>query len=196
MSENKFDFLKSIKEKKDGPVEKTNQDIQVERFIEMHTHKVGSLKELAGRLPGNDEIFFIWTMKSFNAFTFIPYVIKSCGVIDNLVISTYSINTRIVNSLTRYLDKEQIKNIHIFISDSIKYRMPKVVDLLECLNTVRKNMSIKYSWNHSKVTLIEAANNSFVIEGSSNFSENAQIEQYVFLNNKNVYDFRFNWIKQ
>lgn len=150
-----FNFLEDLKQNAVKPVANCVQESHREKFIKMHMFKVENLKNLNGRFPEADEIFFIWTMKSFNAFTFIPYVIKSAGVIDNLVFSTYSINTRIVNSLTRWMESGKIKNIHIFISDSIKYRMPKVVDLLEGLmNGGRGKITIKYAWNHSKVTLI------------------------------------------
>lgn len=190
-----FDFLEELKQNKNKPAVNCDQEAHRDKFIKMHMFKVENLKNLNGRLPEADEIFFIWTMNSFNAFTFIPYVIKSAGTIDNLVFSTYSINTRIVNALTRWMESGKIKHIHIFISDSIKYRMPKVVDLLEGLiNGSKGKITIKYAWNHSKVTLIQTANHYFVVEGSGNFSENAQIEQYIFMNNKNVFDFRHKWI--
>ena len=48
----------------------------------------------------------------------------------------------------------------------------------------------KRQWNHSKVQLIKSDGNYFVVEGSGNFSENAANEQYIFVNNEEVYRFR------
>ena len=162
----------------------------VNKFIGIHTKKVENIKNLIGDFPSENEIFFLWTLKSFNSFTFIPYIIKYAGAITNLTFTTYGINARIVNSLTRWFDKGEIKNIHIVIAESIKYRMPKVVDLMESIFKQRKNIKVDYVWNHSKISLVKTSNHHFVIEGSGNFSENAAFEQYVFLNNKNIYDFR------
>lgn len=191
-----FDDLKKhidTEEKRNN--EESKDDIKRDNFMKIHTAKVETLKELNGRLPQCGEIFFLWTVNSFNAFTFIPYIIRECGLIDNLVITTYSINRRIVDSLIRYIDKGKIKHVELFISDSLKFRMPRVYDHLSALVAHRADvLRVIYSWNHSKVTLIEAGGNYFNVEGSGNFSENAQHEQYVFLNSKEVYDFRKHWI--
>lgn len=190
----KYFSLNEIK-KHEVPITKNKDDVARHKFTSMHMLKVNNIKQLIGKLPAPDEILFLWTLNSFNAFTFIPYIIKELGRIDNLVFSTYSINTRIVNSLIRWMDKGKIEHVYIFISDSMKFRMPKVVDLLNSYITAGNKIYVDYDWNHSKVTLIQAKQHHFIIEGSGNFSENAQYEQYVFLNNMNVYNFRFNSIK-
>lgn len=159
------------------------------RFEEIHIEKIENIKNLCGHLPIPGEIIFLWTCNSFNAFTFIPYVIRYSGKIQALYISTYSINTRIVEALFRWYDKGDIEYILIYISDSMKFRMPAVVDLLEA-GMKERNIQIKYAWNHSKIQLIKSNDNCFVVEGSGNFSENAANEQYVFLNNIEVYEFR------
>lgn len=159
------------------------------KFVEAHSRKIENIKQLCGETPAPGEITFLWSCNSFNAFTFIPYVIKYSGLIDELCISTYSINTRIVEALVRWYDKGLIKHIYIYIADSIKFRMPAVVELLENYAQTRQ-IIICYAWNHSKIQLISSFGNYFVVEGSGNFSENAANEQYIFLNNKDIYEFR------
>lgn len=159
-----------------------------ERFENMHAEKVRSLKQLVGRVPEPGEVFFLWTLNSFNAFTFITYIIKYFGAIRNLIFSTYSINERILTSLIRWYDKGSIDEIYIRISDSIKNRVPKVNDQLQAFARGR-NITIGYAWNHSKVTLIRTDTHHFVICGSGNFSENALNEQYIFLNDERIFQF-------
>lgn len=154
----------------------------------MHIEKVNSLKRLMGRVPGRGEIYFLWTLNSFNAFTFITYIIKHFGTIRQLTFSTYSINERILTSLVRWYDKGAIEKIYICISDSIRSRVPKVNDQLQAFSSTR-NIEIGYAWNHSKVTLIRTDEHFFVVAGSGNFSENALNEQYIFLNDERVYNF-------
>ncbi len=167
--------------------------ILIERFLQLHEARIESIKDLAGRIPLDGEIFFLWTVNSFNAFTFIPFIIKECGTIQELLLSTYSINIRIIDALVRLIDKGLIKSVDIFISDSIRSRLPKVYDhLMAFVET--KPVRVIYSWNHSKIALIRAGDNYFDVEGSGNWGENAQHEQYVFLNNRNVFEFRKNEI--
>ena len=158
-------------------------------FEEAHLRRIENIKNLSGELPMEGEIIFLWACNSFNAFTFIPYIIKYSGAIEELCFSTYSINARIVESLIRWYDKGVLQSVTIYIADSIKYRMPDVVALLE-EQVKRRKIEIIYAWNHSKVQLLRSGDNYFVVEGSGNFSENAANEQYIFLNNKEVYEFR------
>lgn len=159
-----------------------------ERFDNMHVEKVRSLKQLVGRAPEPGEVLFLWTLNSFNAFTFITYIIKYFGTIRQLIFSTYSINERILTSLIRWYDKGSIDEIYICISDSIKNRVPKVNDQLQAFARGR-NITIGYAWNHSKVTLIRTDTHHFVVCGSGNFSENALNEQYIFLNDERIFQF-------
>lgn len=189
---NKLFDIGSLKQTDNYPGDKSA--ILRDNYLKQHSIKVETLKKLNGRLPKPGEFFAIWTLKSFNAFTFIPYLIAECEKIDYLVLSTYSINRRIVDSLIKKIDQGKIGHVKIFISDSMKYRMPKVVDHLTSLTDQRDQISVHYAWNHSKITLVETSGNFFLIEGSGNWSENAQYEQYLFFNDKRLYDFRLNCI--
>lgn len=159
------------------------------KFYAMHMERVDSLKELI-KLPLPNECTFLWSMKSFNAFTFIPFLIKPFGVIDELHLSTYTINKRIVDALVREIDAKHITDVQIFISDSIKFRMPSVIDHLSAMMQTRPNIAVTYGWNHSKVTCARCGDNYFVMEGSGNWGENAQYEQYVLINSQQIYEFR------
>ena len=68
--------------------------------------------------------------------------------------------------------------------------MPKVMDNLKSLALQRQNINVNFSWNHSKITLMQCGENYFVVEGSGNWSENSRNEQYIFLNSQSVFDFR------
>ena len=50
-----------------------------EQFLKLHGERVGSIKNLSNRFPRDGEALFIWTVNSFNAFTFIPYILKEIG---------------------------------------------------------------------------------------------------------------------
>jgi hypothetical protein len=176
-----------------SPENGVKSGIHVEKFLQLHNARVESVKQLAGRLPSEGEIFFLWTVNSFNAFTFIPFIIREAGVIHHLVLSTYSINIRIIDALIRLLDHGKILKVDIFISDSVRSRLPKVYDYLISL-CEKYPVTVRYCWNHSKIALIRTDSDHFCVEGSGNWGENAQHEQYVFLNSKSVFEFRKNEI--
>lgn len=134
---------------------------------------------------------FLWSLHSFNAFTFVPYLLKEHGQIQHLSMSTYTVNQRIADALFRMAATGQVQKISLYISESLKFRMPKVVDHLQALQQSRPDLlEVVYCWNHSKITLAHCGQNYYTIEGSGNWSENARYEQYIFANKQDLYDFR------
>ncbi|MDR2825004.1 MAG: hypothetical protein LBB41_07395 [Prevotellaceae bacterium] len=161
----------------------------MQKFRDVHIERVESMKNLM-QIPQENEITFIWSLNSFNAFTFIPFCIAHFGVIEELFISTYSINPKIINELSVEFDNGKIRKIEIFVSETLQYRNRQTDEILRATSDKRCNFNFRYSWNHSKVACARCGNDYFVFEGSGNWSENARYEQYCLINNKNVYEFR------
>ena len=160
-----------------------------QRFESILTFKLNNLRELCGRLPENGEAFFIETRKSFTAFTFIVYLIKNAGYVRHIYIATYSTNERIINALLRWRDKGMIGTIHLHVSETLKFRMPKIFQRLRQLHN-EGIITLTYGWTHKKVTCLDTESGHYVVEGSGNYGENALEEQYVFLKSHKVYEFR------
>ena len=189
-------MLFNLQELKDKSANNDKEsEVKVTKFLDLHCERVEGLRDLLGRLPGRDECMFLWTVNSFNAFTFIPYILKYAGRIDTMTVATYSINKRIVDALVRYMDGGHIGELNLLLSDRLKYRVPVVVDHLSHIASNRQGMlNVGYEWVHAKVSLIESCGEKYVVEGSGNWSENSRFEQYMFMNSEKVYDFRKSWI--
>lgn len=171
--------------------EKTDPSgMMADRFLQLHEHKIEGLRQLAGKLPLPGEAYFLWTLKSFNAFTFIPYIIRQEGVILDLTISTYSISIRIIDALMKLITRGMVLKVHLLVSETLRYRLPRVHDHLMSLTRNNPAIQVCYGWNHSKIALILTDTGHYIVEGSGNFGENAQHEQYIFLNSRNIYEFR------
>jgi hypothetical protein len=164
------------------------------KFLQMHQMKVKYIEDLIGKLPKENEISFLWTINSFNAFSFIPLVIINSGIITELTVATYSIGKRTIDDLMYLMDEGKILKAHILVSDSIKTRLTSVNDHLLALIASKRQLTVKYAWNHSKIALMRSGDNHFILEGSGNWNDNAQHEHYDFLNSKEVYEFRRNEI--
>lgn len=180
---NKFFTLSSLhKEKREAFPEVTSV------YLNKHIERIENLNQLV-RIPQEGEVFFLQTEKAFNAFTFIPFVAK-LHFIEELYASTYSISRRVVEALQELQQNGRIGKVRLLISDSMPKRNPLTIDVLEGVCRHNGNFSVKYSWNHSKICLIKTDGFHLVLEGSGNWSENAQLEQYVLTNSEEVYDFR------
>ena len=161
------------------------------KYLLSHFQKVENIERNLTHLPTPEEFCFLQTEKQFNAFTFIPYILKT-QTIKNLYASTYSISVRVVESLMELYDAGMIDSITLLVSDSLIKRNPVTIDKIESLASSRGNVKILYTWNHSKITLAETVSGYYIIEGSGNWSENAAIQQYLFANSKALFEFRKN----
>lgn len=174
--------------------QQTNQETGTEKskamsvYLNSHLDRISNLNDLV-RIPQDGEVFFLHTEKAFNAFTFIPWIAKKL-FIEELYASTYSISRRVVEALQELQQTGRIGEITLLISDSMIKRNPVTIDVLEGVAKHNANFNIKYYWNHSKVCLIKAGEFFLTLEGSGNWSENAQLEQYILANSEMVYNFR------
>lgn len=154
---------------------------------------ITNLKEDLERLPDREEIFFLDTQQAYNAFTFVAFVSEK-AVIEEMYVATYSLNMRTIDALVEMHDMGLISKIHLLASDSLLKRNTRTIDYLNGLISSRPNITVQYAWVHAKVCCMKTIEGDFVVEGSGNWSENALLEQYIFLNKKEVFEARKNMI--
>lgn len=185
---NKFFDIKSLSLKENKEEFAKAEKPYKAAYLVKHFEKLQSLKDLL-RIPTVGEFFFLQSDGQFNAFTFIPFIAQVYPI-KKLHAATYSISKKTIDAFIELHDKGIVEEIELLISDSMIKMNPSTIDRLMALVHSRPNFTVKYAWVHAKVTLIETHEHYYVIEGSGNFSENAQYEQYLFANDKGLYDFR------
>jgi len=58
------------------------------------------------------------------------------------------------------------------------------------------NVKTSFYHSHAKIFLAKTKCDKYIVfEGSGNLSDNARLEQYLFENNKETYEFHKNWIE-
>jgi hypothetical protein len=158
-------------------------------YLNAHYQKVAAVRADMGRLPDEDEFFFLQSDNSYNAFTFIPFALENQNA-RHLYCTTYSINKRVIHALTDLHKEGKVDRISLLVSDTMLSRNPTTVDELAAMNKEYPNIEISFTWVHAKVCLIQTDKAHYVIEGSGNWSENAYYEQYFFANSIKLFDFR------
>ena len=170
--------------------------IRVAKFIKLHYEKVEAIQQLTGRLPAPGEMYKLWTINSFTAFTFLPFLIGECNApITELIITTFALNSRITNALWKLISDDQIKKVTIFVNEGIKKRNSADNDQINALvGNFSSIVKVIYAWNHSKISLINISDHYFIVDGSGNFGENAMFEQYSFWDDQEGFEFYKNSI--
>lgn len=148
-------------------------------------------------LPKKNEQYMMITQMSFNIYSLILFILEKEKVIDELIVTTFNMNKKTFDGLINLCESGKVKILRIVISESITFRMPeRIKEMISVFESNKYNYELALVWNHTKIGLIECNGNFYVIEGSGNFSDNSEIEQYRFENNKESFDFHYNWINE
>ena len=161
----------------------------------LHYLKAKALSDLCVK-PLYGQQYRIVTEKQFNAYALILYLLQT-EIIEELNIAIYRINEPTVVSIIELIEQGKIKRANFVISNFFNQtkKPEKWAILLRDYCSKSDKCTHRYTHNHAKVVTIKTNSGYYVFEGSGNMSDNARIEQYVFENNKDVFDFHTNWIK-
>lgn len=141
------------------------------------------------KFPVKNSVLSIRTQSQINAFEIFLQFIEKYGKLDLLSIQTYTIDEKTIYSLQELLNNGKIEKLQIIMTETACFRIPKIYKLLNELFSERKDCNLCFYWVHSKVHMIKAGSDKYVIDGSGNFSMNAQIEQYNIFHSDELFDF-------
>ena len=182
------------KEKKLNEFKKENitQDMDDKKTLVIENLKFFSqiLKSKGSiEIPEKNSILAIRTQSQLNAFSLFLQFIEKYGKIDFLSIQTYTIDEKTIYTLKELHDNGKIEHLQIIMTETASFRIPKIYGLLKSLFSENPKCNLCFYWVHSKVHLIKCGNDKYVIDGSGNFSMNAQVEQYNIFHSDEMFDF-------
>lgn len=145
------------------------------------------------KFPEKNGMLSIRTQSQMNLFSFFLMFIQKYECIDFLSIQTYTFNEKTVYALNELLKNGKIKKLQIIMTETANFRIPKIYGLLKELFQDNKNCNLVFYWIHSKVNLLKCGSEKFVLDGSGNFSMNAQVEHYNIFNSGKMFDADKKW---
>jgi len=154
---------------------------------------------LDSTLPTDDVIKLISFTGGFASISFIGYVVEKENILE-LTASTLRIGEKQFNYLAELQEAGKLFKATYFISPFMRQdqKLQDKYNYYKHFNEV----CLRYNWekvvvnNHSKIILMRTENNYYVLETSSNLNENPKIEHYSFENDKELYDFYYDFFQQ
>lgn len=174
-------------------IENTQKDKSWSRamqLMEVHSHRVKDVdKDICEKLePG--EAHFILTSNRINMRTFLLWILQhsDSGRIDELIGATYSVTSNTAIMFFSLFDSGKIKKAAFIICGHLlRANNRSVIDFVaECR---KRDIPVLIRNNHSKILLAQCGRQKIALMGSGNFSENADIEQYMMIDDGRVFDF-------
>lgn len=162
-------------------------------------NETAQLNVLIKQPPKSNECFKIISVSGgFSSIAIIKWIAEIAGGgIKEMFVSTFRIGKKHIAILDDLYEKELLKNVHLFTSETQKNVDCKMIykdkeynyfDYI-CEICNKNNWKICCCNNHSKILLLRTEQNFYVIETSSNLNENPKMEQFSFENDKELYDF-------
>jgi len=158
--------------------------------------RANNFKEIVGGELALNIQYRIVTDRSFNAITVIKYLLEYYRI-EELYIVVYRMNDISFDYLKKIIEADKIKTgfiVSTFFRENKKYeRWAKEIKMLSDKAT---NVKTSFYHSHAKIFLAKTKCDKYIVfEGSGNLSDNARLEQYLFENNKETYEFHKNWIE-
>ena len=164
---------------------------------QMHYIRAKALSDICGE-PAEGEQWRIITEKQFNAFALILHLLQT-RVIEEMYLAVYRINEPTVTSIIEFIESGKIKK-SVFVISSFFNQTKKPEQwaiMLKQFADKKANCYHVYTHNHAKVLAVRTSKNEFfVFEGSGNMSDNARIEQYIYENSKQSFEFHKKWMTE
>ena len=182
---------KKVKEVRNKSIKLVDDGKVYRRFLDKQFYRVSKINNLI-KLPEKNEQIRIITQKSFNAFSLLLYLLESQNI-NECYLTSYNIDVNTIKGLDFLLKEGKIKKITVLISKMLIAASPTSYKMLKDLASDKFNVIL--CMNHTKMILANTKNKHYVIEGSGNLTAGARIEQYLFEECQETYNFHKNWIE-
>jgi len=180
--------------------ERRNRPTQTAAVKSRHTVRntvlTRNISAVMADVPARGEAVHFIAHGNVNAFTFVLYLVEFCSPVRALACAVYRISNGTLVDLLALLDSGKIGGITLAINDNVQRLKPDTFADLNAASAARESFRVGCVDNHAKIIAADTGRGCFVIEGSGNWSDNARIEQYVFCQSPEVYQFHSEWIKR
>ena len=151
--------------------------------------KLAAARNILDCLPA----FHIVSSGKFDNWTLQNIIIEKLKLVEELIISTWTVNFNTVNDILNLFDKRIIKQFIFMTGLYFKKRNPDVYSHLVA-GASKRNQTVICCDTHAKISIFKTKSESYVLESSANMTANPRIEQFVLSNDSQLADFHRNWI--
>lgn len=156
-----------------------------------------SLLDVVPEPPTPGESIHIIGTAEYDFWTFVPQMIDWIGYAARLTCSTWTPNRQNIVELFELWDAGAVGTVDFLTGLYFKRRETAVYTML--LEGIRaRGGRYRAFRNHAKVLLLENPDRDawLIVEGSANLTGNPRLEQYVFTNDRALYDFHRSWTEE
>lgn len=154
------------------------------------------ITELNG-FPDKNQYFAIKTNGTSDCGSIFTYALNTWDSIEEMYLATWTISKSNIERLKTALDSGKLKSLVLVFSSTLKPANPSLYASLMSNLKNRSNVKLKEINSHAKTFSISDKNGNFItVSGSANWSENPRIENFLILNDENLFNHHKDWMSE
>ena len=149
-----------------------------------------------GGFPNENQYFAIKTNGTSDCGSIFTYALQNWEEITEMYLATWTISKQNIKRLKEAIESGKLKNPTMVFSSTLKGANPALYASLVGSLKQFHNVKLKEINSHAKTFSISNGKNYITVSGSANWSENPRIENFLILNDKNLFEHHKDWMSE
>lgn len=149
-----------------------------------------------GGFPKSNQYFAIKTNGTSDCGSIFSYALNNWDIIEEMYLATWTISKQNISRLKLAIESGKLKNLTMVFSSTLKAANPALyASLIGALKDF-ENVKLKEINSHAKTFSISNGTDFLTVSGSANWSENPRIENFLLLNDKDLFEHHKDWMSE
>lgn len=149
-----------------------------------------------GGFPKKNTYFAIKTNGTSDCGSIFSYALNNWESIDEMYLATWTISKQNISRLRLAIESGKLKKLTMVFSSTLKGANPALYASLVGALKNFDNVKLKEINSHAKTFSISNGTDFLTVSGSANWSENPRIENFLLLNDKDLFDHHKDWMSE
>lgn len=149
-----------------------------------------------GGLPTENEYFAIKTNGTSDCGSIFSYILKEWEEINEMYLATWTISKQNIKRIEEAVLTGKLKSLTLVFSSTLKPANPALYASLVGSLKNFENVKLKEINSHAKTFSVTNGKDFITVSGSANWSENPRIENFLILNDKNLFEHHKDWMSE
>jgi len=191
-----FDTSEMVRTSEKGKSKAIRREMKQKLQVSKRDENANKLMEANGGFPKSKEYLAIKTSGETDAGSFFSYALDKWEIVDEMYLATWTISIANINRITESIKEGKLKKLVMVFSSTLKPANPSLYSRLVSSLIDLPNVSLKEVNSHAKTFSISNGKDYITISGSANWSKNPRIENYLILNDKELFEHHKEWMSE
>lgn len=149
-----------------------------------------------GGFPNENQYFAIKTNGTSDCGSIFSYILEEWNEINEMYLATWTISKQNIKRLKEAIESGKLKELTLVFSSTLKGANPALYASLVGALKQFDNVKLKEINSHAKTFSVTNGKDFITVTGSANWSENPRIENFLILNDKNLFEHHKDWMSE